>query len=90
MSLIIQHAYFFSLVPIHRWDRPNEEVAAALEARIQQANSQVDEAVQRRKEEFKREKQQQEDRDAQVAQLQVRKTLFFLSIHHTFCYLLSS
>ena len=57
---------------INRWDRPNEEVAAALEARIQQANSQVDEAVQRRKEEFKREKQQQEDRDAQVAQLQVR------------------
>lgn len=29
-----------------RWDRPNEEVAAALEARIQQANAQVDDALQ--------------------------------------------
>jgi len=77
---------------IHRWDRPNEEVAAALEARIQQANSQVDEAVQRRKEEFKREKQLQEDRDAQVAQLQVRKNMLFNSSNtklYTFCNLLS-
>uniref|UniRef100_A0A7S3GPU5 WW domain-containing protein n=1 Tax=Spumella elongata TaxID=89044 RepID=A0A7S3GPU5_9STRA len=62
--------YYHSVTRVSRWDRPNEEVAAALEARIQQANSQVDEAVQRRKEEFKREKQLQEDRDAQVAQLQ--------------------
>ena len=38
------------LMPVYtdcgRWDRPNEEVSAALEARIQQANVQVDEAVQ--------------------------------------------
>jgi cbb3-type cytochrome oxidase subunit 3 len=109
-----------------RWDRPNEEVAAALEARIQKASAGVDEAVQvgyihiqmhmhihihihihirfasaaisvfflnvfvvdticfvcvtyvfwvlvqKRKEEFQREKQQQEQRSAQVSQLQVR------------------
>lgn len=32
--------------PVFRWDRPAEDVAAALEARIQQTNAQVDEAVQ--------------------------------------------
>jgi putative NIF3 family GTP cyclohydrolase 1 type 2 len=29
-----------------RWDKPAEDVAAALEARIQQANAQVDGALQ--------------------------------------------
>lgn len=38
--------YYHSVTRVSRWDRPNEEVAAALEARILQANSQVDEAVQ--------------------------------------------
>ena len=37
---------FISFTLLSRWDRPNEEVAAALEARILQANNQVDEAVQ--------------------------------------------
>lgn len=63
--------YYHKVTRISRWDKPDSNLAAAHEARLDQSKKQVDEAVLRRKEEMDHDKKYNEDRLLAADQLKV-------------------